>query len=332
MNEPLVSIITPCYNSEEYLERYLNSVLEQSYEKIEQIIVNDGSTDDTEKIVNDYRKKFEKRGYKIVYKYQNNKGLGAAINAALKLVTGDYFTWCDPDNFFTKDYVETKVNFFTIYSKYSIVRCDGYVVKDTDIKSVIAKMADGNTNKYKEDLFYNAIEEKNFHFGCAMLKTMDFDKINPCREIYESRFGQNWQLLLPMFYYYRSGYIDKPMFYFVHRSNSVSNSATRVGMRALLAQQYEHISILKNTIISMNIPEQEQCISIIDIKYAKNILRIAHKYIDIELLDMQYRYLKDLNVATIADKITYISGKYFIINYIRSMFLFAISILRKIVY
>ena len=53
---PLVSIITPCYNGENYLERYLDSVLEQTYDNIELILVNDGSNDKTSEIANRYKK------------------------------------------------------------------------------------------------------------------------------------------------------------------------------------------------------------------------------------------------------------------------------------
>lgn len=52
-----VSIITPCYNSEKYIGRYLDKILEQTYDKVEIVIINDGSTDKTEKIILSYTKK-----------------------------------------------------------------------------------------------------------------------------------------------------------------------------------------------------------------------------------------------------------------------------------
>ena len=55
----LVSIITPCYNGERYLDRYFNSLLEQTYPSVELIFVNDGSTDNTEKIAMEYGRKLE---------------------------------------------------------------------------------------------------------------------------------------------------------------------------------------------------------------------------------------------------------------------------------
>ena len=66
---PLVSIITPCYNGENYLERYLDSVLEQTYDNIELILVNDGSNDKTSEIANRYKSKFADNGYVYIYIY-----------------------------------------------------------------------------------------------------------------------------------------------------------------------------------------------------------------------------------------------------------------------
>ena len=100
MEKKMVSIITPCYNGGKLLSRYLDSVLKQTYKNIELIIVNDGSSDNTEKIVISYKGQFKKEGMKLVYIYQDNKGLGGAINTGLKHFTGDYLCWADYDDFF----------------------------------------------------------------------------------------------------------------------------------------------------------------------------------------------------------------------------------------
>lgn len=65
--KPLVSIITTCYNGEDYLSRYLDSVLKQNYDNIELILVNDGSNDKTDKISNKYRSEFANKGYAYIY-------------------------------------------------------------------------------------------------------------------------------------------------------------------------------------------------------------------------------------------------------------------------
>ena len=296
-SNPLVSIITPCYNSENYLERYLKNILEQTYSNIELIIVNDGSKDRTEEITLSFVERFKDKGYSLIYIKQENKGLGGAINTALKYITGEYFTWCDSDNFYTNDYVQTKINFFLENPQYSIVRCDGYIVDDSNIHEIKSTMAKHNKDKYQEDMFENCLFVKNFHFGCAMLKTADFDKVNPTRDIYPSREGQNWQLLLPMFYYYKSGYIDKPMFYFVYRADSVSNCVQKQSLEKKYAQQSEHCKIILETLRFMKIPEGEEYSREIEIQYSKKIMSMAFYGYDSKRVQLEYKKLKALGTV-----------------------------------
>lgn len=268
MENPLVSIITPCYNSENYISRFMECLLSQTYKNIEWIAVNDGSTDSTEELINSYRKRLEGSGIKVIYKYQANKGLGGAINTGLKLVTGDFFTWCDSDNLITDDCIEEEVKMFISNPEIMIVRCDGYDVLDSDISNPISKMSETVTDKFRKKLFYNCLTNRDFYFGLTVLRTEAFDRVNPERNIYPSREGQNWQLLLPMFYSYDAYYIDKPMFYFVIRNNSISNIARNSGVEQILVQNNEYEKIEMETIKSMNFPEKENCIQMILYHYA----------------------------------------------------------------
>ena len=303
MREPLVSIITPCYNSEIYLERYLYSILKQTYNNVQLIIVNDGSVDSTEDIVLDYKEEFTIRGYDLTYVYQENKGLGGAINTGLKYIRGEYFTWCDSDNFLTHDYIKIKIDFFLANPQYSVVRCDGYIVSAENINKPLRTMAQYNTDKYNEKLFYNALMEYNFHFGCAMLKVSDFDIVNPQREIYPSREGQNWQLLLPMFYHYKSGYIDKQMFYFVIREDSISHIAMKEGIESRITQFEEYEKIICETIKKMSIPEEEYYLKQVAIKYAKRIFLLAIENNKSEISNKYYNKLKTLGAVNIKIKV-----------------------------
>ena len=315
--KPLVSILTPCYNSEHYVERYLNSILKQVYDNIQLIVVNDGSTDSTEKIVLSYMRKFEERGYTLTYVYQENKGLGGAINTSLKYIEGEYFTWCDSDNFYTDDYVKECVDFFENNNHCSILRCDGYIVNENDINTVIAKMSHGKQYLYCEDLFVNMLLEKNFHFGCAMIRTNSFDEVNPKREIYESREGQNWQLLLPVLYKYKAYYIDKPMFYFVYRADSVSNITKRQDLKSRLKQveEYEAIIIQSLNSIEMSDLERERYFRLLKIKYSKIRLRYAFEYRNKELVQNEYSYLSTTGNTGVTDAIYYYCSKSSIFNF-----------------
>ena len=105
-NSPLISIIIPCYNAEQSLERCLNSVVSQYYQNLEIIIVDDGSRDQT----SDIYTKFKKEDYRIKVIKQNNSGVSKARNVGLKAVTGAYVCFVDSDDWVEKNYCEELYN------------------------------------------------------------------------------------------------------------------------------------------------------------------------------------------------------------------------------
>ncbi|WP_077370190.1 glycosyltransferase family 2 protein [Flavobacterium sp. A45] len=94
MNNPIVSIIVPCYNQAQYLDECLQSVLNQTYEKWECIIVNDGSPDQTDEIV----QKWLDKDSRFQYVYKKNGGLSSARNFGLNVAKGEYIQFLDSDD------------------------------------------------------------------------------------------------------------------------------------------------------------------------------------------------------------------------------------------
>ena len=131
---PLVSIITPCYNGEQFVHRLLDSVLEQTYPNIEFIFVNDGSTDNTESIVQSYADRFKNAGISFIYMYQENSGLAATVNRGLMIFSGKYLTWPDSDDFLAKDSIACKVEFLENNPEYKMVRSNGVFIHEDTLK------------------------------------------------------------------------------------------------------------------------------------------------------------------------------------------------------
>ena len=124
----LVSVITPCYNGEAYLDRYFNSILNQTYRPLELIFVNDGSTDRTAEIAERYAPVLKESDISFIYLHQENAGQAAALNRGLKLFTGEYLTWPDADDEMTPDCIEKKVAFLQKHPELQMVRSDGVYV------------------------------------------------------------------------------------------------------------------------------------------------------------------------------------------------------------
>lgn len=103
--EKLLSVVMPVYNTVEYLEKCIRSVLDQTYKNIQLICVDDGSTDGSGEIVD----KLAAEDDRIVVVHQENKGESGARNVGLKLATGDYWTFIDCDDWLELDMYESLI-------------------------------------------------------------------------------------------------------------------------------------------------------------------------------------------------------------------------------
>lgn len=270
----VLSIITSCYNSSLYIHRYLDSILNQTNHNIQLIIINDGSTDKTEDIILNYKPILEKQNIEVIYIKQQNSGIGAAYNKALKYISGEYFCWCDSDNFYSPNFVEKVLNYFYNHPNAKILRHDGYFVSEENTEDInifnntsFKKFSIDSPNPTEKNLFMNAILEKNWHFGNIVLSTPAFDSITE-RTIYPSRVGQNWQICLPMLYNFEAHYIPDVLFYFVVRDSSVSHQVLIKDNNFFLFHQFdEYEKILYETLQKMNIPNKKTLLKIIEQKY-----------------------------------------------------------------
>lgn len=103
----LVSVIIPVFNIEDYIGRCIESIIQQTYTNIEVIIVDDGSTDESGEICRQYADK----DFRVIYIYQENKGLVGARKTGLLNAKGKYIVFADGDDYAEKDYVEKLYGF-----------------------------------------------------------------------------------------------------------------------------------------------------------------------------------------------------------------------------
>jgi glycosyltransferase involved in cell wall biosynthesis len=106
MIAPVVSIIVPCYNDEKYIEETLNSILKQRFSSWECIIINDGSTDQTEGVI----LKGICHDNRFKYIYQENTGVCIARNNAIKVANGEYILCLDADDLISENFLSETVD------------------------------------------------------------------------------------------------------------------------------------------------------------------------------------------------------------------------------
>ncbi|MCK8073705.1 glycosyltransferase family 2 protein [Vibrio sp. 1CM23M] len=224
MNTPLVSVISPCYNGEKYIGRFLESILYQDYDNIELIVVDDGSTDNTLNEMYSYEPLFIKKGYKYTILSQRNQGQASAINLALPLVTGEYITWPDSDDILTKCSISSKVKYLTEHDTLNVVRSDVEYINENS--SHLYYISD-KYNLRAKNIFEDLIFENEVYLcpGGYMIRTSCFDKVIRNRRIINSKVGQNWQILLPICRDNDCGYLDKVTYRYVVREGSHSRSS-----------------------------------------------------------------------------------------------------------
>jgi len=131
-----VSIIVPIYNVEMYLEKCISSILKQTYQNIEVILVNDGSTDNSPSIC----KNFLNKDNRIVYISQKNCGLSSARNAGLDNATGEWILFVDSDDYLEINMVNELISLALEHSA-DIVSCNVFNVYENGKKSSDAKKA-----------------------------------------------------------------------------------------------------------------------------------------------------------------------------------------------
>ena len=209
MNE-LVSIITPCYNSEKFLDECISSVLNQTYQNWEMLIVDDNSSDNSSILINSYSKKDER----IKPHYLNdNIGPAMARNKAISKAKGKYLAFLDSDDVWLPKKLEVQTNFMKknncafVFSSYSVISDDDKLKYTISVPETIT---------YKKYL-------KNTIIGCltVMLDKEKFKKI----EMPNLRSSHDMALWLNLLKQekYAYGIQQKLAIYRDHKSSNTSN-------------------------------------------------------------------------------------------------------------
>ena len=178
MSKLAISVIMPVYNTEKYLHECINSIFMQTFQNFEIIAVNDGSTDSSGQILDDYAQKHD--NIKVIHK--ENEGAGYARKIGLDLAQGDYILFMDSDDYYEKDAFEK------LY--------DNITANKSDIAIVEVYLWDFNTKTkvqpwYQElvPLFPEGINFNNFTFRHTDQKMLAFDHLSgPWSKIYSKKF------------------------------------------------------------------------------------------------------------------------------------------------
>lgn len=162
----MISVIMPAYNSERYISGAVESVLSQSYTDWELIIVDDGSTDRTPEIIDEYAEK----DFRIKVFHRKNSGVSEARNFALDNICGEYVTFIDSDDIYHIDRLKIMRHVFEQNPE-----CDAVFAEHKEFKgdlNILEEKVFGETAIIKNDILKIVISDTKKHFVCnAMLKS-----------------------------------------------------------------------------------------------------------------------------------------------------------------
>lgn len=132
MNKPIATVIIPAYNHEDYIEQCLESVISQTYENIELVIINDGSTDNTGRIISSWSQRLFDRFPRFVFVSKPNEGVCKTLNKGLELSVGEYIAVCASDDVMLPTRIEKQIQYLRDRKDYAMVFTDGYEVEDKE--------------------------------------------------------------------------------------------------------------------------------------------------------------------------------------------------------
>lgn len=177
MSKLLVSVIIPCYNYSNYLEKAIDSVLLQSYNPVEIIVVDDGSTDQTKEVVQKYPT--------VKYIYQSNKGVSTARNIGTKNSKGDLLVFLDADDWLLPDALFINIKYLTQYPEAAFVsgahelfyqpENKSWLIQKEVVSNHYCHLLEGNYMGLPAVSMYNRWSFEEFQFDTDLHYCEDYD-------------------------------------------------------------------------------------------------------------------------------------------------------------
>lgn len=213
MKKGLVSVVIPNYNYANYLRGAVDSVLAQTYPSIETIVVDDGSLDESKKVLGDY-------GDRITTVYQQNRGVSAARNSGARASRGEFLAFLDADDLWLPEKIEKQVERFANHEKLGLVHV-GVVEIDAEDNPVWERV-DGGQGWVGEDLLLFSSTGILGGGSGFMVPRRVFDEIGGFDERLST--SADWDFFYQLGSRYPVGFVAEILLkYRVHNSNMHSN-------------------------------------------------------------------------------------------------------------
>ena len=262
-----ISVIVPVYNVEKYIEKCLDSLKNQTMKDIEFIIVNDGSTDNSQRIIDKYVKN-DKRFKSII---KENGGQGSARNFGLENANGEYIGYVDSDdyiekNMYEKMYLEAKKN------NSDIVLCGNYVVDENGKILREEKLnSSGQIDKNKNKILFDKMAVWNKIYRRTFLNSLNI-------KFREKKWYEDFDFSMKVLLSTNSIYvIDECLYYYFQRSGSTMNNNNFKRNLEIIDAFEEILLFMKNKSIYDKYFSEIEYVALLHIYLATNVRIICSK-------------------------------------------------------
>jgi len=219
MMQPTVSVIIPTYNRAAFLPRALDSVIAQTWRDWEIVLVDDGSTDDTSRVAEEYARRL---GSRLIFLQQGNHGASHARNCGIEASGGRFIAFLDSDDEFVPTKLERQLELFSlcpdlglVFSDYAFVDLNGmrhdsaFATKCTHARSVTTELVGVRQYRCDQTLFDRLLEK---YFIATIVGMVRRELLGQNVRFHESlRYAEEWLFYLQLAWRAPAGFIDEPL-------------------------------------------------------------------------------------------------------------------------
>lgn len=233
MNKPLVTVVVPIYNTEKYLDRCVNSLVNQTYQNIDILLINDGSTDSCLELCESWAKKDTR--VRVIDK--QNEGLGITRNVGVKNAKGSYICFCDSDDYIDINMVKETLETAESTGAQLVVYGISTVTKNGEIKQSF--IPDATIKTFKDDKVLNEFfpeyiapnplgDGKRLYYMSPCLLLYSTDMLRSCNWSFVSEreiISEDVYSLLALFKHVNSvTVVPKALYFYCENENSLSRT------------------------------------------------------------------------------------------------------------
>jgi alpha-1,3-rhamnosyltransferase len=213
LDKPLVSVIVPSYNHQQFITQCIESIMDQTYKNFELTVIDDGSTDDSPEILKRLKEK-----YKFNLVFQENIGLALTLNKGIQnYCNGKYYSSCSSDDFWPIDKLEKQVNFMELHPEFPMCFGKKYVIDSNGkIQEYLTSLANKHLKGgrvFKEIILMEFHPPVNYFFRKSIFEEVGY---------YTNTWAEDFYMNLKISEKYPLGYIDDYLMYYRITDNEKS--------------------------------------------------------------------------------------------------------------